>query len=114
MDALNERAGVELQTDFADSFNQPTVPVSVHWRLDCETTGNVLRDWTEITPTVETDESGLSKVYATIDIPGSLNAIQSNRNYREKKTLWVVAGKDTEREYSETYEYWIMNRRGRT
>jgi hypothetical protein len=43
-----------------------------------------------------------------------LNAIQSNRNYREKKTLWVVAGKDTEREYSETYEYWVMNRRGRT
>jgi hypothetical protein len=114
VDVFNERAGVEVIADFSDSFGLPTIPPTAHWRLDCDTTGVVLQDSTEVTPTAVTDETGLSRVYATVNVPGSLNAIQNNRNSREKKTLWIIAAMGTDREFSEVYEYWVMNRRGRT
>lgn len=114
MDVFNEKSGVEFTAHFSDTLNTPTIPSTVHWRLDCETNGTVIRDWTEVTPTVVTDESGITDVTADIAVPGSLNAIQSSKNARELKTLLVVAAKDTDSEFSQTYQYYVKNLRGRS
>ena len=106
-----ERSGLEFKAEFEDEAHTPTVPTSVHWRLDCLTSGVALADWTEVTPSVVMDGTGtaIAGVYATIDIDGALNVIQDESNKREEKSLMVVSGKDTPREYSETFSYYIRN-----
>lgn len=114
MRVLNEKSGLEHRAHFSDTFGAPTIPATVHWRLDCQTTGTVLQDWTEVTPVTVSDETGITDVYALIEIPGALNAIQSDSNPRELKTLLVVAAKDQPSEYSEVLSYYVRNLRGRS
>lgn len=113
MDVVKERSGLEFRAEFHDAFNAPTVPVSVHWRLDCETTGNAIVDWTEVTPDITLTEQGITDVFVTINVPSLANAMQKSTNQRELKTLLVVAAKDTDRELPETYQYYVLNLRGR-
>jgi len=113
---INERAGLEYDARFFDSAKRPALPATAHWRLDCETTGRVLQDWTELAVQSSTGATGLvTSVFALIEIDGSLNAIQSNKNARELKTLLIVANKDLPREYSVNppYQYYVRNNRGR-
>lgn len=114
MDVINERSGIEVRAFFADAYDVPTVPSTVHWRLDCETTSKEIQGFVEVTPTTITDASGISEVYVSITVPGSLNAIQDNRNWRELKTVLIVANKDQDGEYSEPYQYYVKNLRGRS
>lgn len=114
MDVFNERNGVEIRFHFSDAADSPTIPATVHWRLDCETTGRVIQGDTEVTPVPVLDETGLIDCYVTVEVPGSLNAIQSNGNARELKTLLVIANKDQDGEYSQAYQYYIKNLRGRS
>lgn len=114
MDVYNERTGFELVARPTDTGDNPTVPSTLHWRLDCETTGKELQGWTEVTPTSVLSESGLVDVYATIEVPASLNVIQDSRNWKERKTLLVSAAKDQSGEYNEVYQYDIKNLRGRS
>ena len=114
MRTYNERSGVEFRVHFTDSYDAPTIPETAHWRLDCEETGTVLQDWTVATVTTESDETGIVDVYATIEIPSSLNAIQRSNSTKELKTLLVVANKDQSSEFSETLQYYVKNLRGRS
>jgi hypothetical protein len=111
----NEKAGVELKARFYEQDQRtPAVPNSIHYRIDCETTNQTLLDWTELSPSTIADAVKLLEVYVEIDIPGSLNAIQKDRNSRELKKVLVVSNKDTASEYSEEYEYYVRNVRGRS
>ncbi len=114
MDVWNERNGFELRADFTDEFDAPTIPPSIHWRLDCETTGTVLQDFVEVAPVIEVSEAGIVEAYAIIDVDSQLNAIQKNNNKQELKTLLVVSGLNTAREFSEPYQYYVKNLRGRS
>jgi hypothetical protein len=102
-----EKSGVEFQAWFEANPGTPTIPASAHWKLYDVTNEKTLQDWTELTPTTESDETGITGVKVTIDIPGSLNVIQESKNSRELKRLIVVAAKDTDREFSETRDYYI-------
>jgi hypothetical protein len=114
MDVL-ERAGLEVESHFLASTRRPALPTTVHWRLDCQTSGTVVQDWTELTPESETDAAGNYRdVWVEFSIPGSLNDIVRDRNKREQKILWIVANKDLDNEFSETQAYWVINRSGRT
>jgi hypothetical protein len=111
----NEKAGVELKARFyAQDQRTPAVPSTIHYRLDCDSTNQTLVDWTELVPTLIADAVRLLEVYVEIDIPGSLNAIQKDRNSRELKKVLVVSNKDTASEFSEEYEYYVRNVRGRS
>jgi hypothetical protein len=114
MDVWNEKSGIELDAAFLDSDRRGTIPSSVHWNLHCEDTKRELRGDTEITPTTVVDESGNITCIAHIEVPGSLNAIQSNRNWRERKKLLVIANKGLDSEFSQEYEYYVLNLRGRS
>jgi hypothetical protein len=112
--AHNEKSGIEVIADFSDATGTPTLPTTVHYRVDCETTKRPLLDWTPITVQSETTTAGEVRYFVEIDIPGSVNAIQSNRNRREVKTVLIVANKDLDSEYSQEYQYIVKNVQGRT
>jgi hypothetical protein len=113
MDVINERSGVEFTAHFEDANGVPTVPASVHWNLVCETTSKVLQSDTAIDPVTISDESGIVDCYVTVNIPGSLNAMQGG-DWRELKTLLVIASKDQDGEFSQEYQYYVKNVKGRS
>jgi hypothetical protein len=113
MISVNERNGREFRVEFYDHDHIPTLPGSVHWRLDCATSKREVSALASVTPLTETSTDGTVVYYAVIDIPASSNVIQQTRNSREIKKLLVIADKDTDREYSEEYEYVVVNLQGR-
>ena len=94
---FHENSGVEFTAEPEDWQGGAALPTTLHWKLSCDTTSKVLQDWTSLT-------TGTS---VTIEIPGSLNKIQDRSNQRETKVLLVVADKDTDREYSEEFPYYV-------
>jgi hypothetical protein len=114
MDVYNEKSGVEVDAAFLDNRRRGTIPITVHWNLHCETTKRELQGDTELTPETTVDESGEVTCVVHIEVPGPLNAIQSNSNWRELKKLLVIANKGRDDEYSQEYEYYVKNLRGRT
>ena len=112
MDVYPEKSGVKVTIAFEDDQSIGTLPLNAYWRLDCAATGKALQDWTVITPTL-TNESGITEVLASIEIPGSLNAIQRNGNRQEQKTLLVTCNKDTPTEFSQEITYYVRNLQGR-
>ena len=113
MYVANEKDTVEVEAVFADVNRNASMPTTVHWRLDCETTGRVLRDWTTVEPVSTVNAAGEPVVSVTFDIDGSLNAIQSNRNARELKKVLIVADKDLPGTFSKEVPYYVMNLRGK-
>ena len=111
---INEKSGREFTAAFFDAGYNASLPATVHYWLDCETTGTVLIDWTAITPEMGVDANGSDIATATIVIPGSASAIQKSTNRQELKTLLVVSDKDTDGEFSQTYQYYVRNLRGRS
>jgi hypothetical protein len=111
---INEKSGHEFSVEFKDADGVPTQPTTAHWRLDCETTRKALQDDTALTVIASTDDNGITHYRATVEVPGSLNAIQNNRNAREMKKLLVIADKDSAREYSLEVTYAVVNLRGRS
>jgi hypothetical protein len=114
VDVYNEKSGVEVDAVILDSRRNGTVPASLHWNLQCDTTERELRGDTAVTPTTTVDESGALTCIARIEVPGSLNAIQHPGNWRELKKLLVIANKGLDDEFSTEYEYYVKNLRGRS
>jgi hypothetical protein len=106
----NERAGLEHRAYFKTEPDIPVIPTSVHWRLRCATNDVVLKDWTTAEPVIVNVDGVMTGVYAQIDVPGTLTGIINRKNLREIKELQVVAGKDTEREFSEEPLRWYVRR----
>lgn len=114
MHTISENDGLEFRVRFFDASGaRPAIPETVHWRLDCETTGRELQGWTALDPETVAGLSGVSEVYVDLDISGQLNRIQQNRNKTEVKTVQVVADKDGARQYSDDFQYAVRNMRGR-
>lgn len=109
----NERSGIELDAEFFDANGAATPPNTVHWRLDCDTTRRVLQGDTAEDAVFSVNTDGVDSWTARIEIPGALNAIQSQRNATELKKLLVIANKDTATEYSQEFSYYVKNLRGR-
>lgn len=96
------------------SESGPTIPATAHWRLDCVTSDKTLVGWTAASVQSQSNAFGLIESWITIEIPGSVNAIQDESNKREEKQVLIVADRDTDREYSEVVPYYVRQVRGRT
>ena len=112
--SYNEKSGVEVIAEFFDANGSYTLPMSVHYRVDCASTRKALLDWTQANAVTTVDLSGQPVYSATIEIPGYVNAIQSNRNRQEVKTVLIVANKDQDAEFSQEYQYTVKNLQGRS
>jgi hypothetical protein len=111
--AFNENEGVFARASFTDADGNPSLPTTVHYRLDCGTTFANLIDDTSVTPEVTVNASGQTEVTVEIAIPGSANEIRNNRNAREIKKLLVIANKDQDNEKSLESTYYVRNLQGR-
>ena len=109
MRVYNEHSGNEYTCWFESVPGVPTVPTTVHWRLRNVSADQILQDWTELTPEIVSDESGITGVKTTIDINGQLNVLFSRSARRETFELQVVADKDDPREYSKFHQYAVAN-----
>ena len=110
---INERDACRWRAVLKDDDESPVVPGTGHWRLDCATTGQSVRDWTAVAIQTEVDDFGaLTAAYATIDIPASANAIIDRCNPRETKRLLFAADLGTEYEQKQQKTYDVVNLQG--
>lgn len=114
MDVFNEKSGVEFTAHFSDTQNSPTIPSTVHWNHWCETNKREVSADALITPVIDSGESGIVDVYASIEVPGWDNALINPNNARELRTILVIADKGLSSEVSQTYQYYVKNLRGRS
>lgn len=85
-----------------DGNSAPAIPITLRYRIDCESTGKVLRDWTTVTAAQLT----------SLIIPASFNAIQNRANAFELKTLTVEADAGTDNAYTDDVTWRVRNMYG--
>ncbi len=102
--SINEGSRLPLTFRLFNSATTPLTPLTLRYRIDCESTGRELVAWTDVTPS-----SSISLV-----IPASVNAIQNRANTFELKTMTVEADADTENAFSEEYTWRVKNLTGVT
>ena len=99
MKAIFAGDGIEFRARFFSGNSKALVaPASAWWRLECETTGTVLQDWTAAEVTGTDDPSVL------IEVDGALNALCGD-DKMETKRLLVSADRGTARQASEEFRY---------
>lgn len=104
---VNQKAGLEGNFAFESVDGSPALPATAHWRVTCSHTGRVLQDWTEATLATETTGGTVTRVSTTVEVPGPVNALCDTSSQRERHILTVAADMDTDREYSEDFEFFV-------
>lgn len=95
---LNEGSRCFVKAKFFDKLENPRIPTSVQYRIDCETTGQNILGWTFLTPNTVVE----------ITVDATLNTIVSRRNPIERKVLTVKANADpVESAFTET-QFWDL------
>ncbi len=112
--SYNEGDAVELTFEYTDINGTPTFPLTAEYRIDCETTRKELLGWTTATISTETVGDGSSRYYSDVTIPGTINAIQSDRNRQEVKVVLVTVDRGLSGQRSQTYKYVVKNLQGRS
>ena len=110
---VNENDGQEFVSEFFDSGGNPTAPSTVEWSFRCLTTDTLLQDWTALPLQTVVESSGRTVYFVSGTISGTLNAIQQDRNARELKQLQVISNRGEEGQYSDVFQYYVRNIKGR-
>lgn len=85
MRRVPERSLLRIRARLLDPDDVPTVPNTLRYRLDCQTTGTTLIDWTDVSP--------VSLLEVTV--PADTNRIINTRNKVERKVFTVDANTGT-------------------
>ena len=83
VDTINEDCNRELTVNFLNAAGVAETPSSVYYRVDCETTGRQVRDWTEFADTLASS--------IVIELTGIDVAILDAGNETETKKVQVVS-----------------------
>lgn len=97
-----ERSRRRFAVRWKDRSNNVITPSTVHYRVDCQTTDSVVLDWTQTTASAE----------VTITIPATILAMIDTANAVERKTLLIVANKDTSSAFAHEVEFEIERAQG--
>ena len=81
---LNEGSRCFIKAKFYDNQARAQIPNSIAYRVDCETTGTLIQDWTPVTPDVQVE----------VQIDATLNKIINQRNPLERKVVTFLANAD--------------------
>jgi hypothetical protein len=100
----NEGQSATVTIVFRDDDGVATTPGTLRYRIDCLTTGRMVRDWTTLTPASSVD----------IPITPADNAIKSSRNATERKQLVVQTEYGTDDQAVEYVEWTVKNLQGVT
>ena len=104
LDRVNEGSFYDVTANFLDSANAPTVPDSVRYKIDCETSGKAIRGWTSVTPAAT----------VTITATAAENAIVSDINRSETKVMTIQVDQGTDRQYNSNRKWLVLNLKGIT
>lgn len=97
---LNEGSRCFVKAKFFDRKEQPQIPTSLDYKVQCETTGTLLQDWTTVTPNTSVE----------VQIDATLNKIVSRRNPIERKVVTFRANADPpESAFTEDQFYDLIN-----
>ena len=102
-----QKSGFEGNFAFESVTGEAALPTTAHWRITCDASGRTVQDWTAAPLAAETVGGSVTKVSITVEVPGTINLLCDTGNAREAHTLTVVADKDTAREYSEDFGYFV-------
>ena len=80
------------------------VPTTLHYRIDCLSSGYAITDWTSIT----------ADDVSSIAITATENAIQNDWNETERKQLTLKANSGLSTQYQATFAYDVRNLSGQT
>lgn len=100
-----ERSKLPIVVTYYDGDNVRVVPTAARYRIDCDTTGNIVSDWVDYTPSGTSD---------TIEVTPEQNAIIVNSNPNERKVLSVETEPGTDDQVTDTFEWLVVNKRGIT
>jgi hypothetical protein len=79
MKSVNENGTLYITASFYDTANALFTPAAADYRIDCLTTGNEVRAWTDLTPATS----------VTIAVTGDDTQIYNENNSREVRQLVV-------------------------
>ncbi len=96
---IQERAAIRLTTYHRDASDAAATPSTLHYRIDCLSTGTTVLDWTSETPSTSN----------TLSIKSSENRIIDDSNRRELKQVTVALDKGTIDETRDTVSYHVVN-----
>ena len=99
MRRVPERSLLRIRARLLDPDDVPTVPNTLRYRLDCQTTGTELIGWTVVSPV------DLLEVAVSAD----MNRIINTRNRTERKVFTVEANAGTDEAYSTEEVYEVRN-----
>jgi len=102
--AINEKTALWVSFTLRDKDDALEVPGALEYRIDCLTTGAVIKTDTPVTPA----SSG------EIELTPTETALQSQDNATELRLVTVTADKGTDTQHIETYQYEVKNLRAIT
>jgi hypothetical protein len=96
-----EGSSFTIVLGFTNYIDEPVTMLDVKYRIDCLTTGRTIREFTSITPATEME----------ITVTSTDNAIQNDRNKREKRQLTIVANDDSDTQFvdPDPLQWWVNN-----
>jgi hypothetical protein len=95
---LNEGSRCFVKAKFFDNREQPQIPTSLSYRVQCETTGTLLLDWTAVTPDTQVE----------VQIDATLNVIIRPHNPIERKSATFRANADPPTGAFTEVQYWDL------
>ena len=102
---LNEGSRCFVKAKFFDKAQTPQIASSLQYRVDCETTGTAILDWTTVTPAAIVE----------VQIDATLNTIIDSSNPVERKVVSFLANADPpENAFTGTQKYDLVNLQGLT
>jgi hypothetical protein len=104
MQSVNEGSRLPLTFKLFNFATQLQKPLTLRYRIDCESTGRELVGWTTLDPAS----------IVSLVVPSSVNAIQNRANNFELKTMTVESDPDTENAFNEEYTWRVKNLQGVT
>lgn len=84
INTLYEGSRCFVKAKFTDKSENPQIPSSLMYRVDCETTGQTVLDWQTVTPAAVVE----------VQIDATLNVIINRSNPIERKVVTFKANAD--------------------
>lgn len=101
MQSINEKSSGYLEVALFDRAGAPAVPSSVTYRIDCLTSGDLVRTWTAATPAA----------VVQITLTPTDNAMRRESSATEKRRVTLVAsyGAGLEDQMTSEFDYQVRN-----
>jgi len=96
---INEGSSARITVDLLDAAGQPAVPASLSYRIDCVTSGQVIRPSSPLSPAAS----------VVIELTPADTVIVNAAHSAERRRVTVVAAYGSGDQQTADYEYTVRN-----